>query len=188
MVGETYVSLLAPLMFRAAYIQRKQGKRQLSSSIYLTEAESFLEQYAKRSPQNQALIGSAGNSVRAEDFLAITEGARDEEDDLEKEREPEPITSIHPVKDTVQRDAGLIVFFPGKLITLAKLLFFFLVQDCLKKGTTGIYASRWQAFFYSLWKSMPRKKSKRKTAWSDTGYRCIDMIGLNLTNSFTQVL
>lgn len=97
----------------AAYILRKQGKRQLSSSIYLTEAESFLEQYAKRSPQNQALIGSAGNSVRAEDFLAITEGARDEEDDLEKEREPEPITSIHPVKDTVQRDAGLIVFFPG---------------------------------------------------------------------------
>ena len=62
----------------------------LSSSVYLSEAEPFLEQYAKRSPQNQALIGSAGNLVRSEDFLAIIEGGRDEEGDLEQERDAGP--------------------------------------------------------------------------------------------------
>ncbi|KAI8573733.1 hypothetical protein RHMOL_Rhmol01G0299200 [Rhododendron molle] len=58
----------------AVYIQRKYGKKALSSSTYLSEAEPFLEQYAKRSQQNQALIGSAGNLVSAEDFMAIVEG------------------------------------------------------------------------------------------------------------------
>ncbi|MCI16658.1 putative RNA ligase, partial [Trifolium medium] len=71
----------------ALYITRKCGKRQLSSSIYLSEAEPFLEQFAKRSPQNQALVGSAGNLVRTEDFLAIVEGGQDEEGDLVSERD-----------------------------------------------------------------------------------------------------
>ncbi|KAK7262359.1 hypothetical protein RJT34_29928 [Clitoria ternatea] len=95
----------------AVYIRRKCGHRQLSSSTYLSEAEPFLEQFAKRSPQNQALVGSAGNLVRTEDFLAIVEGGQDEEGDLVKE-----IASPGPniaVKDTVPKHEGLIVFFPG---------------------------------------------------------------------------
>lgn len=85
----------------------------MSSSIYLSEAEPFLEQYAKRSPHNQALIGSAGNLVRAEDFLAIVEGGRDEEGDLEAEREVAPLGPAPSSKDSVLKDKGLIVFFPG---------------------------------------------------------------------------
>lgn len=94
----------------AVYIRRKYGHKMLSSSVYLSEAEPFLEQYAKRSPQNQALIGSAGNLVRAEDFLAVIEGGRDEEGDLEEEKDAGPVTAV---KDTVAKDEGLIVFFPG---------------------------------------------------------------------------
>lgn len=83
----------------------------MSSSIYLSEAEPFLEQYASRSLENQALIGSAGSLVRAEDFLAIIEGDRDEEGDLETEREVAPPSPVPSVKDTVQKNEGLIVFF-----------------------------------------------------------------------------
>ncbi|XP_024026356.1 tRNA ligase 1 isoform X1 [Morus notabilis] len=97
----------------AVYIRRKYGNKQLSSSTYLSEAEPFLEQYAKRSPQNQVLIGSAGSFVRAEDFLAIIEGGRDEEGDLATEREVTPPSPGPSVKDSVPRDEGLIVFFPG---------------------------------------------------------------------------
>lgn len=97
----------------AVYIRRKYGNKQLSSSTYLSEAEPFLEQYAKRSPQNQVLIGSAGSFVRAEDFLAIIEGGRDEEGDLATEREVTPPSPGSSVKDSVPRDEGLIVFFPG---------------------------------------------------------------------------
>lgn len=104
-------------MFRAAHIRRKYGTKQLSSSIYLSEAEPFLEQYAKRSPENQALIGSAGDFVRAEDFLAIVEGGRDEEGDLEREREVAPSSPSPSVKDTVAKDEGLIVFFPGNIVS-----------------------------------------------------------------------
>ncbi|KAJ4725978.1 putative RNA ligase [Melia azedarach] len=97
----------------AVYIRRKYGNRQLSSSIYLSEAEPFLEQFARRSPENQALIGSAGNLVRSEEFLAIVEGGRDEEGDLETEREVPPSSPRPSVKDAIQKDQGLIVFFPG---------------------------------------------------------------------------
>lgn len=86
----------------------------MSSSIYLTEAEPFLEQYARRSPENQVLIGSAGNLVRSEDFLAIVESGRDEEGDLEKERDATPAIPSPTVMDTIPKDEGLIVFFPGK--------------------------------------------------------------------------
>ncbi|XP_010542600.1 PREDICTED: uncharacterized protein LOC104815752 isoform X2 [Tarenaya hassleriana] len=97
----------------AAYIRRKHGNKQLPSPTYLSEAEPFLEQYAKRSPQNQALIGSAGSLVRSEDFLAIVEGGHDEEGDLVKEEEITPATPVTAVKEAVQKDEGLIVFFPG---------------------------------------------------------------------------
>uniref|UniRef100_A0A2P2M261 tRNA ligase phosphodiesterase domain-containing protein n=1 Tax=Rhizophora mucronata TaxID=61149 RepID=A0A2P2M261_RHIMU len=102
----------------AVFIRRKYGKKQLSSSIYLSEAEPFLEQYARRSPENRALIGSAGTVVRAEDFLAIIGEGRDEEGDLETERGAEVVTTAPSspssfVKDTVQKNEGLIVFFPG---------------------------------------------------------------------------
>lgn len=109
------------------YIRRKYGNKQLSQSIYLSEAETFLEQYAKRSLQNQALIGSAGNFVRAEDFLAIVEGGRDGEGDLEMEREIAPLSPSPSVKDIVPKKEGLIVFFPGKNICnwLKVCLFFF---------------------------------------------------------------
>jgi len=104
--------------YRAVYIRRKCGNKPLSSSTYLSEAEPFLEQFAKRSPQNQALIGSAGNLVRTEDFLAIVEGGQDEEGDLVAEREialPGPNISV---KDTVPKYEGLIVFFPGNSYTM----------------------------------------------------------------------
>jgi hypothetical protein len=103
-------------IFRAVFIRRKYGHKQLSQSTFLSEAEPFLEQYAKRSPQNQVLIGSAGNLVRAEDFLAIVEGGMDEEGDLEKERELAPSSPSHLAKDIVPKKEGLIVFFPGKNI------------------------------------------------------------------------
>ncbi|KAF8395227.1 hypothetical protein HHK36_019169 [Tetracentron sinense] len=96
----------------AVYIRRKCGNKQLSSSIYLSEAEPFLEQYAKRSPENQALIGSAGNLVRAENFLAIV-GGKDEEGDLDTERDVAPSSPSSTVRDTVLKNEGLIVFFPG---------------------------------------------------------------------------
>ncbi|XP_077232996.1 tRNA ligase 1-like isoform X2 [Tasmannia lanceolata] len=97
----------------AVNIRRKCGNKPLSSSVYLTEAETFLEQYAKRSLANQALVGSAGNLVRTEDFLAIVEGGRDEEGDLDPEGRAPP--SIHgaTVMDAVPKDEGLIIFFPG---------------------------------------------------------------------------
>ncbi|CAE5956836.1 unnamed protein product [Arabidopsis arenosa] len=97
----------------AAYIRRKCGNDQLSSSTYLSEAEPFLEQYAKRSPKNQILIGSAGNLVRTEDFLAIVDGDLDEEGDLVKKERVTPATPEPAVKEAVQKDEGLIVFFPG---------------------------------------------------------------------------
>ncbi|CAN1281672.1 tRNA ligase 1 [Linum perenne] len=96
----------------AIHIRRKCGRKQLSSSIYLSEAEPFLEQYAKRSPANQALIGSAGSLVRAEDFMAIIEGGRDEEGDIDREREVEPPSPNSSVKEAVHKDEGLIIFFP----------------------------------------------------------------------------
>ncbi|KAH0458939.1 hypothetical protein IEQ34_011753 [Dendrobium chrysotoxum] len=98
---------------RAVYIRRKFGHRQLSSSTYLSEAEPFLEQYARRSPQNQALIGSAGNLVRVENFQAIIEGSRDEEGDLNPDEDSAPPSPIATNLDMVTKDEGLIVFFPG---------------------------------------------------------------------------
>ncbi|MQM14117.1 hypothetical protein Taro_047046, partial [Colocasia esculenta] len=101
------------ILSRAVYIQRKCGHKQLSSSSYLTEAEPFLGQYAKRSKENQALIGSAGNLVRTEDFLAIIEGGRDEEGDLIREDDVGASSPTPAVLDKVPKDEGVIVFFPG---------------------------------------------------------------------------
>ncbi|KAK4709518.1 hypothetical protein R3W88_030443 [Solanum pinnatisectum] len=96
----------------AVYIRRKYGNKSLSSSTYLSEAEPFLEQYAKRSPQNQALIGSAGNFVKVEDFMAIVEG-EDVEGDLEPTKDIAPSSPNISTKDMVAKNEGLIVFFPG---------------------------------------------------------------------------
>ncbi|KAJ6303765.1 hypothetical protein OIU77_017608 [Salix suchowensis] len=64
--------------------------------------------------RTMALIGSAGSFVRAEDFMAIIEGGRDEEGgDLEMNKEMVPPSPISSSKETVQKDRGLIVFFPG---------------------------------------------------------------------------
>lgn len=96
----------------AVYIRRKYGNKSLSTSTYLSEAEPFLEQYAKRSPQNQALIGSAGNFVKVEDFMAIVEG-EDVEGDLEPTKDIAPSSPSISTKDMVAKNEGLIVFFPG---------------------------------------------------------------------------
>ncbi|CAL9099126.1 unnamed protein product [Musa acuminata var. zebrina] len=96
----------------AVYIRRKYGNKQLSTSTYLSEAEPFLEQYATRSPQNQVLVGAAGNLVRTENLLAIIEAGRDEEGDIHHDVEA-PSSPTHAAKDTVLKDEGLIVFFPG---------------------------------------------------------------------------
>ncbi|KAL5197450.1 hypothetical protein ABZP36_000962, partial [Zizania latifolia] len=79
----------------AVYIRRNYGIKQLSSSTYLSEAEPFLEQYAKRSPANRALIGVAGDLVQTENFLAI----------LQSERGTMP--------PSPPKTGGLIIFFPG---------------------------------------------------------------------------
>ncbi|KAF0908840.1 hypothetical protein E2562_028724 [Oryza meyeriana var. granulata] len=97
----------------AVYIRRKYGNKPLSSSTYLSEAEPFLEQYAKRSPANQALIGAAGNLVQTENFLAILEAERDEEGDLQAERGTTPPSPTSTSLDVVPKTEGLIVFFPG---------------------------------------------------------------------------
>ncbi|XP_062187077.1 tRNA ligase 1 [Phragmites australis] len=97
----------------AVYIRRKYGNKPLSSSTYLSEAEPFLEQYAKRSPANQALIGAAGNLVQTENFLAILDAGRDEEGDLQSERGVAPSSPTSTPADVVPKTEGLIVFFPG---------------------------------------------------------------------------
>ncbi|KAG8081000.1 hypothetical protein GUJ93_ZPchr0007g3918 [Zizania palustris] len=97
----------------AVYIRRKYGNKQLSSSTYLSEAEPFLEQYAKRSPANQALIGAAGDLVQTENFLAVLEAARDEEGDLQPEHGTTPPSPTSTSLDVVLKTEGLIVFFPG---------------------------------------------------------------------------
>ncbi|KAL0460237.1 UNVERIFIED_CONTAM: tRNA ligase 1 [Sesamum latifolium] len=96
----------------AVFIRRKYGYKQLPSSTYLSEAEPFLEQYAKRSAQNQALVGAAGSLVRAEDFMAIVDEG-DEEGDLEPRRDAIPSSPTPTVKETIRKDEGLILFFPG---------------------------------------------------------------------------
>ncbi|CAM0877320.1 unnamed protein product [Alopecurus aequalis] len=83
----------------AVYITGKCGDEPLSSQTYLSEAEPFLEQYAKYS-----------DLVQTENFLA--EARKDEEDDLQSERGAalsSPTTSL----DVVSKTEGLIVFFPG---------------------------------------------------------------------------
>ncbi|XP_051206911.1 tRNA ligase 1 [Lolium perenne] len=97
----------------AVYIRRKCGNKQLSSSTYLSEAEPFLEQYAKRSPANQALIGAAGDLVQTENFLAILDAQRDEEGDLQRECGAAPSSPASTSLDVVSKTEGLIVFFPG---------------------------------------------------------------------------
>uniref|UniRef100_A0A8I6XXD7 Uncharacterized protein n=2 Tax=Hordeum vulgare subsp. vulgare TaxID=112509 RepID=A0A8I6XXD7_HORVV len=78
----------------AVYIRGECGDAEPSSSTYLTEAEPFLEQYAKRSPANLALVGVAGGLVQTEDFLARLNARRDEEGDLNKpERGAAPSSS-----------------------------------------------------------------------------------------------
>ncbi|KAK9732611.1 hypothetical protein RND81_04G010000 [Saponaria officinalis] len=95
----------------AVYIRRKCGHKQLKSDVYLTEAEPFLEQYAKRSPANQVLIGAAGNLVNSENFLAVV-GGMDEEGDLNRDHEMEPAISSPGTGKTLRKD-GLMLFFPG---------------------------------------------------------------------------
>ncbi|KAK8459100.1 hypothetical protein SEVIR_2G072500v4 [Setaria viridis] len=97
----------------AVYIRRKYGNKPLSSSTYLSEAEPFLEQYAKRSPSNQALIGAAGNLVQTENFLAILDAEKDEEGDLRAEHGAAPSSPASTSADVVPKTEGLIVFFPG---------------------------------------------------------------------------
>ena len=99
---------------RAVHIKRKCGNNPLLSSTYLSEAEPFLEQYAKRSPANQALIGAAGDLVQTENFLAILDAHRDEEGDLQAERVAAPSSPTSTSLDVVSKTEGLIVFFPGK--------------------------------------------------------------------------
>jgi hypothetical protein len=111
---QTFVLIKLVTHCRAVYIRRKYQNKQLPSSTYLSEAEPFLEQYAKRSPANQALIGAAGDLVQTENFLAILDAQRDEEGDLQPERGTAPSSPTSTSLDVVSKTEGLIVFFPGK--------------------------------------------------------------------------
>ncbi|GAU14656.1 hypothetical protein TSUD_97200, partial [Trifolium subterraneum] len=120
----------------ANYIRTKCENKKLSSSIYLSEAEPFLEQFAKLSPQNQALIGSAGNLVRTEDFLAIVKGGQDEEGDLVSERDITPSGPNMSLRDTVPKEKGMIVFFPVDSGVVDVSIF---LWCCLKLTFKGFY-------------------------------------------------
>jgi len=111
-VSEIIFTRQTGFMCRASYILLKYGKKQLSSATYLSEAEPFLEQYAKQSAKNRALVGAAGSLVSSENFLAIIEGDRDEEGDLH----PEVVSHTPTTLDRVPKDEGLIVFFPGMFL------------------------------------------------------------------------
>ncbi|XP_047080662.1 tRNA ligase 1-like [Lolium rigidum] len=106
----------------ATYIRGKYGNESPSSSIYVTvgnlerkylsEAEPFLEQYAKSSPANLALVRAAGDMVQTEKFLAILDAQRDKEDDFQPECGAAPSSPTASL-DVVSKTEGLIVFFPG---------------------------------------------------------------------------
>jgi hypothetical protein len=114
---------------RATYIRGKYDNESLSSSIYVTvgnlerkylsEAEPFLEQYAKSSPANLALVRAAGDMVQTEKFLAILDAQRDKdkEDDFQPECGAAPSSPTASL-DVVSKTEGLIVFFPGKFYFL----------------------------------------------------------------------
>ncbi|XP_071698665.1 tRNA ligase 1-like isoform X2 [Rutidosis leptorrhynchoides] len=105
----------------AEYITKKCPYTKLLSETNLSEAEPFLEQYAKRSPENQALIGCTGDLVRNEDFLVIVRDdvvrnkdflvIKRHDDFVETENVLEPSS---PCSDAVQKKKGLLVFFPEK--------------------------------------------------------------------------
>ncbi|KAM0915366.1 hypothetical protein ACQ4PT_010904 [Festuca glaucescens] len=107
---------------RATYIRGKYDNESLSSSIYVTvgnlerkylsEAEPFLEQHAKSSPANLALVRAAGDMVQTEKFLAILDAQRDKEDDFQPECGAAPSSPTASL-DVVSKTEGLIVFFPG---------------------------------------------------------------------------
>ncbi|KAG7528705.1 hypothetical protein ISN45_Un118g000040, partial [Arabidopsis thaliana x Arabidopsis arenosa] len=103
-----------PAAYKTYYLRQMKiwgtsdGKqKELCKMLDECEAEPFLEQYAKRSPMNQILIGAAGNLVRTEDFLAIVDGDLDEEGDLLKKEGVTPATPEPAVKEAVQKDEGI---------------------------------------------------------------------------------
>lgn len=52
--------------------------------------------------------------MRAEDFMAIIEGGKDEEGDLDPEKYIAPSSLSMTVKEAVAKDQGVIIFFPGR--------------------------------------------------------------------------
>ncbi|MCO5574341.1 hypothetical protein L7F22_028124 [Adiantum nelumboides] len=82
----------------AQYITGKGRGKGFSNDMYLSEVEPFLEEFAKRSPLNECLVGYTGPAVKIGDFL-------NEVDDVVKEQAP-------VAKQTVD-GKGILVFFPG---------------------------------------------------------------------------
>ena len=96
---------------RAQYITTKFRGRALNEKIYLSEAEPFLEAYAKRSALNQKLVGFAGAVINTENFLSMFEY----ED--ESVSEGDSLISTEPT-NMDNTDKGMIVFFPGTVSSL----------------------------------------------------------------------
>eukprot|EP00249_Psilotum_nudum_P024453 c29187_g1_i1 orf=271-3738(-) len=100
----------------AGYITRKFKNRKPVENMYLSEAEPFLEQYARRSAKNHRLIGAAGSLVRTEDFLADAEiGSVDDEDKVLEDSYSGGYKETVEKLDTnaMAKAKGLLVFFPG---------------------------------------------------------------------------
>lgn len=98
----------------ATYITTKTKGKPLSSDTYLSEAEPFLERFARRSARNQQLVGSAGTLINVEDFIAggrsLDNGSHMEFEEFE-ENTPPHLTSVEPTERIKAK--GILVFFPG---------------------------------------------------------------------------
>lgn len=90
----------------AQYIMNKYVGRRLDDKIYLSEAELFLEKFAKRSWLNQKLVGFAGTTIRTEGFLSKTANEGEHIPELEG-----PLNAKQTSEESEGK--GMIVFFPG---------------------------------------------------------------------------
>lgn len=87
----------------------------MHEQTYLSEAEPFLEAYAKRNALNQRLVGFAGGVISTEDFLSTF---RNEDEPVFDGDSP----MFREQMNVDNSDKGMIVFFPGTGFPLIDLL------------------------------------------------------------------
>ncbi|MCO5571846.1 hypothetical protein L7F22_025594 [Adiantum nelumboides] len=89
----------------AQYITGQHKGKGIDSYTYLSEAEPFLEHFARRSLENKVLVGYTGSAAKVEDF------ANDVAVDVDVSKEG----TLSVAKQTVDelQGKGMIIFFPG---------------------------------------------------------------------------